>query len=142
MRWNRVINSRREEIAEAANDILATAREAGLDEAACFAIRLAAEEALSNACKHGNEEVPDRKIAIHVQVDGRQVTVTVEDEGRGFDPEAIPDPRADENLRIPSGRGLMLIRSFMHEVKIPHPGNRIEMVYDADAGRPSESSDP
>jgi serine/threonine-protein kinase RsbW len=55
--------------------------------------------------------------------------IDVEDEGEGFDPTAVPDPTASENLDIPSGRGLMLIRSFMADVTVHPPGNRITMRY-------------
>lgn len=59
--------------------------------------------------------------------------VSIEDEGTGFDPEAVPDPTEDANLEIPSGRGLMLMRAYMTEVNVIPPGNRIEMYFRRDA---------
>ena len=49
--------------------------------------------------------------------------------GPGFKPDTIPDPTLDENLEIPSGRGLMLIRAYMTSVEFNEPGNRLTMVY-------------
>jgi serine/threonine-protein kinase RsbW len=62
-------------------------------------------------------------------VDSSEINVAVEDMGPGFDPDAVPDPTADENLMIASGRGLTLMRAFMTEVEIVPPGNRIVMRY-------------
>ena len=62
-----------------------------------------------------------------------ELAISVEDEGTGFDPEAVPDPTEDANLEIPSGRGLMLMRAYMTEVNVIPPGNRIEMRLQRDA---------
>jgi serine/threonine-protein kinase RsbW len=53
----------------------------------------------------------------------------IEDEGPGYDPDSVPDPTADENLTVASGRGLALIRAFMTEVTVVEPGNRLEIRY-------------
>lgn len=100
----------------------------GYDEAAAFAVKLALEESLNNAIKHGNELDPQKTITIEYQVDGTQVKVAVADQGLGFDPAAVPDPRADENLEKPCGRGIMLMRAYMDEVCYNMCGNRVEMV--------------
>ena len=52
-----------------------------------------------------------------------------EDKGPGFKPEAVPDPTLDENLTIPTGRGLLLMRAYMAKVEYVGRGNRVEMVY-------------
>ncbi|MCH2133348.1 MAG: ATP-binding protein, partial [Phycisphaerales bacterium] len=59
-----------------------------------------------------------------------RVEMTVQDEGPGFDPGTVPDPTAEENLTIASGRGLALIRAFMTQVDIPRPGNQLRLVYE------------
>lgn len=59
----------------------------------------------------------------------REIVIGIEDKGPGFTVEDVPDPTLDENLTIPSGRGLMLIRSYMTEVRHNPSGNRVEMVY-------------
>ena len=47
----------------------------------------------------------------------RELTARVRDEGNGFDPNSEPDPTAQENLLNTSGRGLLLMRAFVDDVK-------------------------
>ena len=53
----------------------------------------------------------------------------IEDEGEGFDPRSVPDPTTVENVEIPSGRGIILMRAFMTDVRFFPPGNRLRMTY-------------
>ena len=55
-------------------------------------------------------------------------TYVVRDEGQGFDPKFLPDPTDPEHLLKPSGRGLMLIRTFMDKVEFNKSGTEITMV--------------
>jgi len=100
----------------------------GYDEAAAFAVKLALEESLNNAIKHGNGLDPEKTITIEYQVDSEQVRVVIADQGPGFDPADVPDPRADENIEKPCGRGIMLMRAYMDTVCYSMCGNRVEMV--------------
>ena len=95
-----------------------------------FAVRLALEEALSNAFKHGNKNDPDKVVTVDCQIDRDSIVIDIADEGEGFDPEVVPDPTEEENLEIPSGRGLVLMRSFMTEVTFCPPGNRVRMRFE------------
>jgi serine/threonine-protein kinase RsbW len=88
-----------------------------------FGIRLALEEALVNAIKHGNGADPAKTVRIAYQVDDDRVRVEIEDQGTGFDPGDVPDPTLPENLERPSGRGIMLMRSFMDLVQYNDRGN-------------------
>jgi serine/threonine-protein kinase RsbW len=92
-----------------------------------FGIRLALEEALINAIKHGNQMDHGKKvhIAYHVRADRFEIEIT--DEGLGFDPEDVPDPTAPENLERSCGRGLMLMRHYMCEVNYSRRGNTVSM---------------
>lgn len=101
----------------------------GYDDGAKFAIRLAIEEAVVNAFRHGNRGDPSKVVRFRSSIDGEGADFEVEDEGPGFDPAAIPDPTADDNLEIPSGRGVMLIRAYMTEVEYLPPGNRLRMRF-------------
>ena len=103
------------------------------DEGQIFAVRLAMEEAIANGFRHGNEGDPRKTVKITHAISPSDLQVSIEDEGSGFDPEAVPDPTEDENLEIPSGRGLMLMRAYMTEVNVIPPGNRIEMRFRRDA---------
>lgn len=90
-----------------------------------FGVRLALEEALVNAIKHGNGMDPLKSVRIRCTIDDQSVLVEIEDEGPGFIPEEVPDPTAEENLERPCGRGLMLMRSFMSRVEFNDRGNRV-----------------
>ncbi|MEI6474754.1 MAG: ATP-binding protein [Planctomycetota bacterium] len=101
----------------------------GYGEAASFAIRLALEEALVNGFRHGNKGNPSKHVTVDCKIDSKGVELIVSDEGEGFDPGSVPDPTADENIDIPSGRGIMLMRAYMSSVEYLHPGNRLRIFY-------------
>ena len=92
-----------------------------------FSVRLAMEEALVNAIKHGNQMDPDKTVRLECHVDEDRVRIIIEDQGPGFDPGSLPDPTAEENLEMPGGRGVMLIQSFMDNVQYNDRGNMITM---------------
>jgi serine/threonine-protein kinase RsbW len=93
-----------------------------------FGMRLALEEALVNAIKHGNGMDPNKQVRVTCRVDEQEARVTIEDEGPGFDPEDVPDPTSEENLEKPGGRGIMLMRAFMSEVTYSETGNEVLLV--------------
>lgn len=99
----------------------------GYPEADQFAVRLALDEAIVNAVKHGNKHDPAKWVWVRSRVTSESVLVEVEDQGPGFVPEDIPDPLAPENLERASGRGLLLMRSFMTWVRHNERGNCITL---------------
>jgi len=111
------------------------------DASSCFAIRLALEEAISNAFKHGNRHDPAKRVRLRYRIAPDEVEFEIEDEGEGFDPDAVPDPTLDENLELPSGRGIVLIRSFMSEVAYLGAGNRLRMRYERPADGEGEAGE-
>jgi len=92
-----------------------------------FSIKLALEEALINAIKHGNQMDRSKKVQVLYRVAAGFFEVRVTDEGSGFDPNDVPDPTAVENLERPCGRGLMLMRHYMSEVVYNRTGNCVAM---------------
>ena len=108
---------------------------AGYSQTSRFAIRLALEETLTNAFQHGNQGDPRKKVSLKWAFDDQAANFDVIDEGDGFDPVAVPDPTVEENLEIPAGRGLILVRSFMTELQVIAPGNHIKMRYVLPAGQ-------
>lgn len=90
-----------------------------------FAVKLALEEALCNALKHGNQCDVNKKITIRYAVTSECVTIIVRDEGEGFVPEEVPDPTTPDRIRMPSGRGIMLLRAYMDEVEYRDHGREI-----------------
>ena len=123
------------------------------DESEQIRFGVALEEALINAMIHGNLEIDssikendpaqfdtmvqqrcnelpykERKIEVEVELSAEQIVVTIGDHGQGFDPSTLPDPTEPENLEKVSGRGVLLMRSFMDEVKFNDAGNRVTMI--------------
>ena len=92
-----------------------------------FSVRLALEEALVNAIKHGNKMDPDKVVNVKWEIDEEHVRVVIEDQGEGFPIDDVPDPTDDENLDKPGGRGIMLMRSFMSIVEYNESGNRLTL---------------
>jgi len=99
-----------------------------LSEKEIFAVRLALEEALVNAIKHGNQMDRAKKIRIAYRLLQDRMEIQIADEGTGFDPADVPDPTAVENLERPCGRGLMLMRYYMTEVNYNDQGNMVSMT--------------
>jgi serine/threonine-protein kinase RsbW len=93
-----------------------------------FAVHLAIEEAFINAIKHGNKMNADKEVKIGYSVSPDKVEISMTDQGSGFDPEAVPDPRLGENLYKSGGRGLLLMQSYMDVVEFNKRGNRVRMV--------------
>ena len=113
---------------EAEQEVLRAVQDCGYSEASAFAIRLALEEGLNNAIRHGNRLDTSKTVKLEADVDARRVMIMITDEGAGFDPETVPDPTIDENLEKPSGRGIMLMRAYMDEVTYSPKGNSVTMV--------------
>jgi serine/threonine-protein kinase RsbW len=113
---------------EAAAEKLAS--EAGLDEDECFRVTMAVREAAVNAVLHGNEYDPAKQITASFENTGTDLIFKVCDQGKGVDPDTLPDPLAPENLLRGTGRGIFLIRSFMDEVHFRqlHPGTELTLV--------------
>ena len=93
------------------------AAKAGFDEDSRDGITMAVREAMINAVLHGNAYDPNKRVNLSLEQNDRELVVTISDEGRGLDPDEIPDPLAAENLMKQSGRGIFLIRAFMDEVR-------------------------
>jgi serine/threonine-protein kinase RsbW len=107
---------------ETVNNAEATANEmaaaAGFGEDDVMRIAMAVREAAINAVLHGNAYDPAKKVSLNFERTGRDLVITIRDQGKGIDLNSIPDPLAPENLLKTSGRGIFLIRSFMDEVEI------------------------
>jgi serine/threonine-protein kinase RsbW len=100
----------------------------GIDEPADSNTCTALHEALTNAIRHGNQLDSGKKVTITVELTHQQATFTITDEGQGFDPSQICDPTEDEHLLHHCGRGLLLIRHYMDEVRYNERGNQVTMI--------------
>ena len=97
-------------------------------EQSSFAIRLALEEGLMNAIRHGNKHDPKKTVHVEAKVTPRSTQITIEDQGKGFDRKDVPDPCAAENLLKCSGRGILLMEAYMDKVQFTRGGRRVKMV--------------
>ncbi len=92
-----------------------------------FSVRLALEEAIVNAIKHGNRLDDRKQVRVACKMSADRLWIKVSDEGPGFDPRQVPDPTDPSNLENPGGRGIMLMRSYMTRVEYNARGNVVEM---------------
>ncbi len=106
------------------------AAQAGIDEDTRSGVSMAVREAMINAVLHGNNYDPAKRVNLTLEQNGKELIVTIIDEGRGFVPEEVPDPLAPENLLKESGRGIFLMRAFMDEVRFRklNPGTEIILI--------------
>lgn len=88
-----------------------------IDQAKLPGLLLAVTEATTNAIIHANKSDINKKVKINVEVVDDKLLIHVIDEGKGFDPEKVPDPTEPENLLKDSGRGLYLMKVYMDDLK-------------------------
>ncbi len=116
------------EVHRVSSETLSFLKPLALNEGTLFDIRLCLEEALINAMKYGNQLKKELKVRLSVEYDAKEVRLTVEDQGPGFDPKKIKDCTERDNILRGHGRGLHLIHRLMDEVKYNSKGNSILMV--------------
>ncbi len=126
--FSKVVSSTSDAGKKVCEEILSGLKEKGFGQEDIFAVHLAVEEAFSNSIEHGNKMDPDKNVRIDCLVNSEQVEISLTDEGAGFDPDSVPDPRDDENLYKTSGRGLLLIRTYMDQAQFNDKGNVLRMV--------------
>ena len=94
-------------------------------------IELTVSESMINAIQHGNQADPAKKATLKISSHGDSIEIIVEDQGCGFKLDKVADPTDTANLLKPSGRGILIIRSFMDEVdltQLKEGGCRLRMV--------------
>ena len=123
--------SRIESINEAAAVAAEVGNRLGFGEEALFGIDMAVREAVTNAVLHGNRQEADKSVEVTFADSPGELTITVRDEGEGFDPETVADPTVEQNLLKTSGRGILFMRNFMDEVEYsrhPQGGTIVRMT--------------
>ena len=93
-----------------------------------FRVQLAFQEAVVNAIRHGNRCDTAKTVDVHAEVADQWVLIQITDQGNGFDPAKVPDPRDEALLEVPGGRGVLLIHELMTTVRYNDRGNQITMV--------------
>ncbi|NLX99064.1 MAG: ATP-binding protein [Rhodopirellula sp.] len=114
-------------------DVLAQLQQHQWDDKDVFGIHLAVEEALVNAIKHGNKLDMSKQVTVNCSMSPALFRIAITDEGEGFDLDQVPDPTDEDNLDAPSGRGIMLMRSFMSRVLFNDRGNHVVLEKDREA---------
>lgn len=111
-----VVPSRREEAIEIADLVSKKLMELGWTKEEVGGFELAVDEAVANAVVHGNKADDNKKVTVRTALSREGASVTVEDEGEGFDEGGIPDPLAEANLLKESGRGIFLMKRLCDSV--------------------------
>jgi serine/threonine-protein kinase RsbW len=112
----------------------------GFDEETVHYMSVAVRESVVNAIKHGNKQDEKKRVHLQFRLHDRALEVEVGDQGQGFDPAAIPDPLAPENLLRAYGRGIFFMRQFMDEVthSFPAKGGTVVRMLKRVSGHPEE----
>jgi serine/threonine-protein kinase RsbW len=123
--------SRIETVATAAAAVAQFIGRYGISDDAAFGIDMAVREAVTNAVLHGNRQDDNKTVDLVLKSSPDAVEISVHDQGPGFNPEAVPDPTANENILKTSGRGIFFMRTFMDEVDWlirPEGGTTVRML--------------
>jgi serine/threonine-protein kinase RsbW len=92
-------------------------------------ILVAVTEAVSNAIYHGNRLNPEKDVRFYYETKENNLCFTVEDQGKGYNPDTLPDPTDPENLESPNGRGVFLMRKLTDDIKFHNEGRKVELFF-------------
>ena len=92
-------------------------------------IMISVTESVNNAINHGNKGRSDKNVLISLSLNENQIRFRIEDEGKGFDYNNLPDPTAPENIEKTSGRGIFLMRHLADEVDFQQQGKVVELTF-------------
>jgi len=126
-----VVPSKLEALESVQRLVTEAALEYKLSEDFAYWMELSVSESMINAIRHGNRCDPSKNALLRISMKGSEIEIIVEDQGTGFSLESLADPTETKNLLKPSGRGILIIRSFMDEVNLSvceGGGSRLRMV--------------
>lgn len=134
-----VVDSKLTEVTTVQDRIMPLVEQLEYSREAVFAVRLALDEAVSNAIRHGNQGDETKTVTVDYDLTPQQLTIQICDQGPGFNPDCLADPTCEENLTEPHGRGVMLMRAYMTDVRFNDSGNCVTMVKERGCKKPYES---
>lgn len=126
-----LLESNLESVDEAEASALKVAEEIGFDEDDLHQIGMAVRECMVNAVVHGNRYSARKKVHFAVAKAADHLTITIRDEGEGFEYSTLPNPLSEENLLRQSGRGLLLIQAFVDKLEVTRTqagGTEVKML--------------
>jgi serine/threonine-protein kinase RsbW len=94
-------------------------------------ILIALTEAVNNAIFHGNNNDPQKKVTVAYKQSNEGIWFSVEDQGKGFNYDALPDPTDPENIEKPNGRGVFLMKHLADKVEFYNDGRKVELQFKA-----------
>lgn len=100
-------------------------------------IAISVTEAVTNAMLHGNKKDPHKEVTVDVEVKPKEVVITIQDQGNGFDPDQVPNPTQDDLIKV-AGRGVFIYKTLMDKVEFfikPHQGTTVKMVKEIKPGK-------
>ena len=115
---DQMFESNLDSVDSAENLCVDAAKQIGLDEDACMDLGLAVREAMVNAVAHGNQYDAAKQVRFVLETRSDSVRIIITDQGSGFDLNRVPDPTEGANLMRGSGRGLLLIQTFVDEFTV------------------------
>ena len=126
LRWRASFASASDSVPRIVARIVAAARKCGFLGEGRTDFEIALHEAVANAVLHGNKSDPSRSVRVRLYGQpGYGVIVAVRDEGEGFDPDAVPDPRSEGRIHLQHGRGLFLVRQLTDHMEHRKQGREI-----------------
>jgi anti-sigma B factor antagonist len=126
-----VVDSDLESVDQVEKLLLDFATQCGCCEDECTQIELAVRETVINAIVHGNRKDAEKKVHIDAALRNHELSISIRDEGEGFDPALVADPTRPENLMRDSGRGILMMQTLMDAISIksaPGQGTEVLMV--------------
>jgi serine/threonine-protein kinase RsbW len=126
---DRTVGSDRAELAELSRLLDEIRPLCRLNDDTYYNLVIALTEAVNNAIVHGNRS--NRALKVHYRVESTPegILCTVEDEGPGFDPDAVADPISPENLLRDGGRGIFIIRTLMRDLELVNTGHGMRVRF-------------
>jgi serine/threonine-protein kinase RsbW len=101
---------------------------AGVSKSTTADFAISVSEIVNNAIAYGSGGDRNKPISVNIEIDKNEVTITIKDQGKGFDPDNLPDPLAKENLLNQVGRGIFIVRSLMNSVDFNITNSGTEVV--------------
>ena len=100
-----------------------------IDEVRFPDILISITEAVNNAIIHGNKADESKEVRINMIGQSTGIAISVSDEGKGFDPNGLPDPTAPENIECCGGRGVYIMSRLADELSFANNGSTVQMFF-------------